>query len=261
MVFYECTPIHYSTTGNGRVIVLIHGFMESLEIWQSLIPTLSEHYQVIAIDLPGHGKTPVLGQVHTMEEMAGVVQAVLTAEDISRAVFVGHSMGGYVALALVEQNPNFFSGLCLLHSTATEDTLEKKENRLRSIEAAEKNYSLFISSGVKKLFNSHSLDRLQEEIDFTKKIARSNPVDGITAALHGMRLRKDRQSVLKETDFPKLLLIGIHDLLLEPQELHAQTEAGCEMSCAEIPTGHMGQLEAPGEVLTLLKGFMALVKK
>lgn len=83
--------------------------------------------RIICIDLLGHGHTGCLGYVHSMELMAETVEAVLKHLKITRSTFIGHSMGGYVALAFAEKNPDALRGLCLMNSTASPDTLEKKK--------------------------------------------------------------------------------------------------------------------------------------
>ncbi|MDX5427885.1 MAG: alpha/beta fold hydrolase, partial [Bacteroidota bacterium] len=95
-VDFKGIDIHFSEKGAGRALVLLHGFLENRTMWDSLTGTLSKRFRVVAIDLPGHGQTPCLGYVHTMEEMADAVKAVLDHLGLRRYVMVGHSMGGYV---------------------------------------------------------------------------------------------------------------------------------------------------------------------
>ncbi|WP_238785047.1 alpha/beta fold hydrolase [Blattabacterium cuenoti] len=122
--------INFKTKGKGIPVVLLHGFMESLEIWNYVYDNISKKYKIISIDLPGHGKSifPLKeNTVFTMEKTAEIVKKILEKENIQKAVFVGHSMGGYVALAIAEKYPEIFLGLCLLHSTTKSDTFEKKK--------------------------------------------------------------------------------------------------------------------------------------
>src|SRR5579872_6736259 len=96
---FRQVKVRFSDKGKGRVIVLLHGFLESLEIWEELAAKLSKSFRVIAIDLPGHGQTPVIGYVHSMELIAECVKAVMDFLHLKKYVVVGHSMGGYAALA------------------------------------------------------------------------------------------------------------------------------------------------------------------
>lgn len=254
----QASLLHYKSFGEGSLpIVLLHGFVETLEIWRRLVEDLSLSNKIIAIDLPGHGKSPVFGTAHSMEEMAEAVRKVLENEQVEKALFVGHSMGGYVSLALAEANPDLFLGLCLLHSSAAVDSLEKKNNRLRSMQFAQEHPMLFINSVVEGLFRADHIQELQEVIEFTKKIAQSTPLAGIMAALRGMYERKDRCFVLNETSFPKCMIIGTHDHLLDHKDLYEQVSKGKNIYAIEIPTGHMGHLEAPDKILKILKKFIS----
>lgn len=118
--------VAFSDTGKGRVVVLLHGFLGSHEIWEQTISNLSKSYRVIAIDLPGHGSTDNFGYVHTMELIAKCIKAVLDKCKVKRYVLIGHSMGGYAALAFADLFPDNISGICLYHSSAYADSEEKK---------------------------------------------------------------------------------------------------------------------------------------
>ncbi|WP_369407157.1 alpha/beta fold hydrolase [Seonamhaeicola sediminis] len=126
---YKGITIFYTDHGKGSAIVLLHGFLENSNIWKPFIPQLSKKNRVVCIDLLGHGQTECLGYIHSMELMAEVVETVLKHLKIRRSIFVGHSMGGYVALAFAEKNPDNVKGLCLMNSTARSDTQEKKNKQ------------------------------------------------------------------------------------------------------------------------------------
>src|SRR5210317_1347779 len=97
---YKNTPVRYFTEGKGTAVVLLHGFLEDLSMWDEITPALSENHQVIKVDLFGHGETGNLGYVHSMEEQARMVRAVLSESGTGNYAVIGHSMGGYVALAM-----------------------------------------------------------------------------------------------------------------------------------------------------------------
>ena len=67
---FQNKQIHYTDTGKGETLVLLHGFLESKEIWTNFIPEFSKYGRIITIDLPGHGKSECIEEVHTMELMA-----------------------------------------------------------------------------------------------------------------------------------------------------------------------------------------------
>ena len=115
---YKKESVTFSDTGKGRVVVLLHGFLGSYQIWENTIVNLSTSYRVIAIDLPGHGGTACLGYVHTMETIAKCVKAVMDSLRLKKYVLIGHSMGGYAGLAFADLFPDNLKGLCLFHSSA-----------------------------------------------------------------------------------------------------------------------------------------------
>ncbi|RDC64641.1 alpha/beta fold hydrolase [Adhaeribacter pallidiroseus] len=124
--------------GAGKVLVFLHGFCESKEIWEAFIQPFRETYRVIAIDLPGFGKNTAPRASYSMEEAAAYVYQVLKALEIKKCVLVGHSMGGYAALAFAEKYRGMLSGLCLFHSSALPDSKEKKEARTKTIKFIKK---------------------------------------------------------------------------------------------------------------------------
>ena len=153
--------VTYSDTGKGRVVVLLHGFLGSHEIWEQTITNLSKSYRVIAIDLPGHGGTDNFGYVHSMELIAKCVKKVLEQLKLKRYVLVGHSMGGYAALAFADLFPDDIRGICLYHSSAYADSEEKKRDRSRSVKVVKANHKIYTSEVIRNLFASKNLKYLR----------------------------------------------------------------------------------------------------
>src|SRR3989338_3334101 len=137
---FKKSKVHYTDTGKGRVLVLIHGFLGSHEVWSEFVKKLSKKFRVITIDLPGHGKTPSIGYYHSTELLAQCVKEVLDQVGVRRYVIAGHSMGGYAALAFAELFPENVSGLCLFHSSSISDTEQKKKDRERIIRLVKKEH-------------------------------------------------------------------------------------------------------------------------
>ncbi|HBK82149.1 MAG TPA: alpha/beta hydrolase, partial [Flavobacterium sp.] len=191
--FFKNTKISYSDTGSGSAVVLLHGFLENKSMWQAQIPVLSKTNRIIAIDLLGHGATDCIGYMHTMEDMAAVVLHVLKELKIRKVVLVGHSMGGYVALAFAELNPEMIKGVVLLNSTSRADSEDRKQNRDKAIKAVKQNYKTFIAMSISNLFSEKNRTLLENEIIKVKDEALKTPLQGIVAALEGMKVRKDRE--------------------------------------------------------------------
>src|SRR5690625_3946315 len=130
--------LYYKQQGKGPSIVFIHGYLENGNMWDKFAEELSEDYQSIIMDLPGHGKSKSYSDTHSMDFMAEKVNEILDELNISEALFIGHSMGGYVALAMADLFPEKVKGLILLNSSSLSDTEEKKEDRLRAVELAQR---------------------------------------------------------------------------------------------------------------------------
>ncbi|MCK5781352.1 MAG: alpha/beta hydrolase [Flavobacteriales bacterium] len=253
---YKNTRIRYRDTGKGRVVVLIHGFLERLEMWEYFSDEISRYNRVISVDLLGHGLTDSIGYVHTMEQMAQYVRAVLKHLRIRKFVLVGHSMGGYVALALAEVLPDNIKGLCLFHSTSRPDSTEKQKNRDRAIKLVKKDSQSFIRTAIPMLFMAESRELFSKEVDETKKLALTMSVQGVVAALEGMKIREDKEVLLHFTPFPKLMVIGKYDTALNYNDLIDQSLNADNMTVSEFPIGHMGHIEAKDETLKVVKTFL-----
>ena len=251
---FKNTQISYSDIGKGNVIVLLHGFLENKEMWDFYIPEFAKKNRVIPIDLLGHGNSECLGYVHTMEDHADAVHAVLSELRIRKAIFVGHSMGGYVALAFAELYPEHIRGLALLNSTARADSEERKINRDRAVKAVKQSFINFISLSIANLFSENNRERLSSEIEKVKKEALKTPLQGIVASLEGMKIRMDREVLLHLTPYPKLMVLGEKDPVLPYEETKEQIE-NTKVNLVSFPDGHMSYIENQEELLKVLLNF------
>jgi pimeloyl-ACP methyl ester carboxylesterase len=257
-ILYKNTNISYSDTGKGTTIVLLHGFLENKNMWQKFVSEFSTKYRVITIDLLGHGDTECLGYIHSMEDNADAVHEVLSKLRIRKALFVGHSMGGYIALAFAELYPESIKGLVLLNSTSKADSEERKANRDRAIVAVKQNYANFIRMSIANLFSEDNREKLVEAIEKVKIEALKTPLQGIVASLEGMKIRKDREVLLHTTNYPKLLILGEQDPVLNFEETKEQIE-NTEIQLVSFPDGHMSHIENKEELSKVLWDFFKSV--
>ena len=163
--FYHDKKIYYKIEGKGKAIVLLHGFLEGLYVWEDYMKELSKNYTVLTIDLPGHGDSECISEVHDMTMMSEVVASAIYINNISQCILIGHSMGGYVMLKFADKYPNLLKGFGLLHSHALPDSEEGKANRNRVIEIVSKNHKNFISQFFPELFASANVSKFKKEID------------------------------------------------------------------------------------------------
>ena len=110
--------LNYEISGSGKEhLVLLHGFMENLTIWEDMAVHLSEKFTLIKIDLPGHGLSKVYSEIHLMEFMASEVKKVTDSLNIGQFHLLGHSMGGYTTLAFTEKFPEVLKSITLFFSS------------------------------------------------------------------------------------------------------------------------------------------------
>jgi pimeloyl-ACP methyl ester carboxylesterase len=249
--------VTFSDTGKGRVVVLLHGFLGSHQIWENTIHALSKSFRVIAIDLPGHGQTDCFGYVHTMELMAKCVKSVMDSLRLKKYVIIGHSMGGYASLAFADLFPDNIKGLCLFHSTAYADSESKKKDRARSIKLVKSNHKIYTSEVVKNLFATKNFKYLKNEIKFAQNIAAKTSKQSITAALEGMKDRPNRDIILALAQYPIMMVIGELDNVLPREQLLEQLNVIKNKHLLYLEhDGHMGFLESPSQTNIALKKFL-----
>lgn len=206
---------------------------------------MSPNYQVLTVDLPGSGKSSVFSDIHTMEFMAEAVNLILEKEKIAQSIVVGHSMGGYVALALAEKYPKKLEGIVLFHSQAAADDEQGKINRNRTIEVVKKNHKDFINIFIPLMFAEKNQSVFTKEISELKELASNTSSDAVIAALAGMRDRKDNTEFLAQFSDPVFFIVGKQDSRIQFEKVVAQISIpkNCEALILE-GVGHMGFIEA-----------------
>lgn len=257
-IIYKNTKISFTDDGKGTAVVLLHGFLENKTMWDKYVSALSKNHRVITIDLLGHGETECLGYVHTMEDQADMIFAVLISLRIRKIVLVGHSMGGYVALAFAELYPDNVKGLFLLNSTSRADSDERKINRDRAIKAVKQNHTNFVRISISNLFSEDNREVLAKEIEKVKLEALKTPLQGIVASLEGMKIRKDREVLLHFAPYPIQVVLGEKDGVLIYDDTIDQIE-GTKVELTTFPDGHMSHIENEAEFKKVLSDFLKRV--
>lgn len=253
---FEINKINYTDTGRGKPIVLLHGFLESLDIWDHFTKKLSESFRVICIDLPGHGKSQVFEGDLTMGVMADWVKAVLDHLNVKSCVMVGHSMGGYTTLEFAMKYPDMLKGFVLFHSHASADTEEARENRRRTINIVKLNKGGFIKEFIPDLFAEENAMIFEDEIRKLQEQASKTSAEAIIAALGAMRDRTAKIELLLNTRVPVLFIAGKEDARIPVQNIMAQAILPNHAEVLILgKTGHMGFIEAREKTLEMLKSF------
>jgi pimeloyl-ACP methyl ester carboxylesterase len=237
--------LHHTISGHGsHSIVLLHGFCENNTCFNKQVLLLKDQFQVICIDLPGFGESSDLDAT-SMEQMADLVYATLKTIGVQQGVMVGHSMGGYVTLAFAKKYPNSLKGFCLLHSTATADSDERKQKREQAIAFIEQNgHEAYVKAFIPPLFASN----YPNQTDISDAILqglRTSP-KGLIQALHAMKQREDSVDFIKQSLVPIMYMIGSHDNLIPSMDLLKQVAVLRHGKLIMLEqSGHMGMIEEP----------------
>ncbi|MGB1041927.1 MAG: alpha/beta fold hydrolase [Tenacibaculum sp.] len=253
-ITYKNSNIAYTDIGKGNAVVLLHGFLENSTMWSNFVSELSTKNRVVCIDLLGHGNTDCIGYLHTMDVMADAVKEVLNHLRLRRVSFIGHSMGGYVALAFADKYLKNVKSLCLLNSTAQADTEERKVLRLRACEMAKTNYEALVKMSISNLFAANTRSLFAKDINELKKEALKTPVQGYIAATKGMRLRKNNETVLKQID-KRLIISGKKDPIIAVDLIKDEAER-TKTPIRFLANGHMSFIEDKEALILLLKDFV-----
>jgi pimeloyl-ACP methyl ester carboxylesterase len=253
----------YTITGTGDTVLLVHGFCESKEMWEAFVEPLSQKYRVIAIDLPGFGKSRMNFKQPSMSDLARSVAETLNLLKVQKFVFIGHSLGGYIGLEFASQNPHKLKGLGLFHSSAFADTEEKKANRTKSVEFIREHGSeQYVKNLFGDLFSEANKSSLSETIErLTEKAMEIEP-EYIARALVAMRERQDYTEILSNMACPVLLIAGEDDSAVPLEMSEKQSTLPKKPTSHILPNvGHMGMFEAPTETLKMIEDFAELCFK
>lgn len=215
------TELSFQQKGRGHPILLIHGFPMNAGIWSRFSDSLSSSFQVITVDLPGFGNSPMLPAPFSLDDVAEVLNENLKQKGISEILPVGHSLGGYVTLAMVRKRPSQFPGFGLFHSTALADSSEKKESRNKAIEFIRRNGArAFTSNFITPLFS----DPTHPDVPFVRDMNMKTREETLVAYLEAMRDRPDCTGLLETFQNPVLFIAGAKDPVIPLSSIHEQSE-------------------------------------
>jgi pimeloyl-ACP methyl ester carboxylesterase len=249
------SKISFSVRGSGFPVILLHGFPFNQNIWSTFAEQLSPYGKIYTPDLPGLGKSEILSDKFSIQDVADALVAWAGIRGIERCTVIGHSLGGYVALAMARRQPSLCESFGLFHSTALPDSQEKKESRTKSVGFIEKNGAeAFTANFIEPLFIDHN----NPAIPFVRDIAKQASAQAVIAYTLAMRDRPGHEELLKEFPRPILFLAGEKDQGIPVDSIHKQA-ALCQKP--EIRTlkssAHMGMFEEPKESLSVIGDFIA----
>jgi pimeloyl-ACP methyl ester carboxylesterase len=261
---YKGGNIRFLVQGKNEFpVVLLHGYLEALDIWGDFATELAKKCQVISIDLPGHGETDTFNGSATIEQMGETVKVVLDELNIDKAVIIGHSMGGYAMLAFYEENPDRVLGMGFFHSVSWADTDEKRANRDREIELVKQGkQNLIFNTNIPKGFADDNLKPFYKEVEHARQIALQMDDESIIAVLEGMKARKDYTYLVEQTKVPLLFVVGLKDNYIPSDKLLALAAKAPKSQVVILEnSGHMGFIEEKELAFDEVEDFLSTVFK
>lgn len=254
--------INYTDEGKGTALILLHGFCESLHVWDDWQDdALEEGYRVIRIDLPGFGGSDA--PLYSMEEMGSAVLEVALQCKLKRAVLLGHSLGGYVALAVAASAPVWLIGLGLFHSHPFQDTPEQQENRQKSIAFIAKNGHVhYVKQLIPRLFAPNASTSASFRRDLMILRASRSDSSTIQKVQKAMAERLDYSQFLASFQQPVLFINGANDPIYTTWQRQEQLALPpVSQLCLLQRAGHMGMIEEASITQKAVRRFMAFCEE
>lgn len=237
--------ISYTDTGQGQPIVLIHAFPSDQNLWQAQQTSLQKMFRIITFDLWGFGQSsPVNGQAISMVEYADELKLLLDELQIDKAIIGGESMGGYIALAFLNQYPDKTKGLILADTQSIADSIEAKEKReTTAIDLLEHGTGNYINTFMVKALSPEADEETKNNL---RQILEKQSATAMASALRGMANRMDTSALLASSSLPILIITGEQDVLISPQQSNKMHELAQNSKLVTISNaGHLSNLEQP----------------
>jgi len=250
----EQAGIFYTDQGKGFPVLLIHGFCETHQIWEAFSNELLKDFRILSIDLPGFGKSESLATPFSLADVGLRVLEFLKELKINSCIPIGHSLGGYVALAMAECQPELVKAFGLFHSTAYPDTEERKLTRNKVIEFVSKNgVATFIESFIPPLFYNQANPHILPLV----RLASQTRAETLIAYVKTMRDRPDMTHVLQQFQGSILIIAGDMDAGISPDSIKKQASLALKVNLNLLTeVAHMGMFESEEVTLRLVHKFL-----
>jgi 3-oxoadipate enol-lactonase len=250
--------IYYEVLGSGPDVVLLHPFPAHHGIWIPVAEQLATRYRVILPDLRGHGRSGVGEGPATMDKHAADVARVCDDAGVSKAVFAGESIGGYILFEFWRRFRERISALVLCNTKAAADSGEARANRLSAADDVEKRgIEPFIDSMVPKLLGETTRRNRPDVVAAARGMMMEMSPAGIAAVQRGMAARPDSTATLPAIAVPMLIVAGDEDTLIPAAESESMRQRipGSELKIM-ARAGHYAVFEHPVEATRLLRQFL-----
>ena len=246
----------YEVAGNGPDVVLLHPFPLNRHFWDPVTPQLSTRYRLIIPDLRGHGDSELGEGPATMQKLADDLSKLCRQERISKAFFVGVSIGGYLLFEFWRRYREQVAALVLANTRPGAETPEGKASRLQLADRVlREGPAGFLGEMLSKLLSQATRTNRPDIVDAARKMMQSMSAEDIAGVQRGMAERPDSVATLATINVPTLLIAGGEDSIpLSEFELMRQQIPGSRLQVIS-QAGHYAALEKPAEFGGLLRKF------
>ena len=245
--------------GEGTPVVLLHAFPLDSRMWLPQVEALGG-YQAIVPDLRGFGAAREAAvEVTSMDLLADDIAELLDERELERAVLCGLSMGGYVALAFARRHPERLGGLVLCDTRAGADSDDARAARLAMAERVLAEGVGFLPGAmVPRLLGKTTREQQPELAERVTETILDQDPRGVAAAQRGMAERPDATAVLGQISVPTLVITGMEDELIAPDESVRMAAEIRDARLIQVPdAGHLVNLEQAELVNEGLLDFLA----
>jgi|SRR5271163_905514 len=250
--------IFYEVRGKGPPVVLLHPFPCHHEFWNPVAGALESRYRLILPDLRGHGESEIGEGPALMQKHARDVARVLDALDISKAAFIGCSIGGYILFEFWRHFRARVNSLALCDTRPQADTGEARASRLKAAASVlEQGTEPFLENLIPKLMGRTTVSSRPDLVDGARAMMREMSAEDISLVQRGMAERPDSVADLPTINVPTLIVIGEEDVLstVADGELMRQNISGGQLKVV-AKAGHYSPWEQPEAVGLLLRQFL-----
>lgn len=252
--------ISYTDEGpkTAQSIIFIHGFPLNKSMWENQVEALKLSYRAITYDIRGQGNTNNGGDVYSIELFVNDLIGLMDALEIEKTILCGLSMGGYIALKAVENNPNRFNALILSDTNCSGDLPETITHRMRTIEIIEEGtVGKYADESLKKLFTAESFTANTALVESVREMIVNTSKPSLCKTLRALAEREETCSKLNTIMVPVLILVGSDDQITPPEAAQLMHEKIKDSTLHIIENaGHLSNLEKPGEFNNHLKKFL-----
>lgn len=246
--------LEYIILGEGNPVLWVHGLCENYNIWSETIKALPE-FKHILVNLPGCGNSDAWTDF-SLNDIVQEVISILNANNLSKIHFVGHSMGGYVGLELLNQT-DLCSSIYLVNSSAYSDSEEKKKNRERGVQVLLQNRELYMLEFFKNLYSTEFRERNMDVVRSQYEASKQIPLETVIATMRSLMNRENHEETLKKSNISKYYIAGTEDNVIPLADIEKQARITGSKLVVMQGCGHVSPVEQPQEFISIMKDLLS----